>query len=101
LAAEHNTLELIDPGKKAVNFALRTGAQEAEAFLSFSSNTSINIERGQIVKSEKSIDQGLGVRAVYQKAVGFSYTNMLTTKTVQETATRAYKAAKASKADPN
>lgn len=94
-------MELIELGKKAVNFALRSGAQEAEAFLSFSSGTSINIERGQIVKSEKSVDQGLGVRAVYQKAVGFSYTNMLTTQTVQETATRAYKAAKASKADPN
>ncbi len=94
-------MELIELGKKAVNFALKSGAQEAEAFLSFSSGTSINIERGQIVKSEKSVDQGLGVRAIYQKAVGFSYTNMLTVKTVQETAVRAYKAAKASKADPN
>ena len=101
MVAEHNILELIELGKKAVNFALKSGAQEAEAFLSFSSGTSINIERGQIVKSEKSVDQGLGVRAIYQKAVGFSYTNMLTPKTVQETAIRAYKAAKASKADPN
>jgi PmbA protein len=101
LAAEHNTTELIELGKKAVNFALKSGAQEAEAFLSFSSGTSINIERGQIVKSEKSVDQGLGVRAIYRKAIGFSYTNMLTTKTVEETAVRACKAAKASKADPN
>ncbi|WGM90691.1 MAG: TldD/PmbA family protein [Candidatus Bathyarchaeum tardum] len=99
--AEHNTLQLIELGKKAVNFALKSGAQEAEAFLGFSSGTSINIERGQIVRSEKSVDQGLGVRAIYQKAVGFSYTNILTTKTVEETAIRAYNAAKASKPDPS
>jgi len=100
LVAEHNTLELIEMGKKAVDFALKNGAQEVEAFLSFSSGTSINIERGQIVKSEKSVDQGLGVRAIYQKAVGFSYTNILSTKTVEDAAVRAYKAAKASKPDP-
>ena len=93
-------LELIEFTKKAVDFALKKGAQEAEAFLSLSSSTSITIERGQIVKSEKSVDQGLGVRVIYKKAVGFSYTNMLTTKTVEDTANRAYKASKASKPDP-
>jgi len=92
-------LQLIELGKKAVNFALKNGAQEAEAFLGFSSGTSINIERGQIIQSTKSIEQGLGVRAIYKKAVGFSYTNMLTPKIVEDTAVRAYKAAKASKAD--
>ena len=97
--AEHKLSQLISFGKRAVDFALKSGAQEAEAFLSMSSGTSINIERGQIVRSTKSMDQGLGIRAVYRKAVGFSYTNTLTDKTVEETATRAFRAAKASKPD--
>jgi len=93
--------ELIDYGKKAVNIALRRGAEEAEAYLSMSTGTSIEIERGQIVRSAKSMDQGLGVRAVYGKAVGFAYTNTLTYKSIGETAGRAFKAARASKPDKN
>ncbi|MCW4016914.1 MAG: TldD/PmbA family protein [Candidatus Bathyarchaeota archaeon] len=99
--AEHKAVELIDFGKKAVDFALRNGAQEAEAFLSTNSGTSISIERGQIVRSSKSMDQGLGVRAVYRKAVGFSYTNTLTIKDVKEASQRALRAAKASRPDKN
>jgi PmbA protein len=93
--------ELIDFGKRAVDFALRRGAQEAEAYLSMSSGTSIEIERGQIVRSAKRIDQGLGVRAVYGKAVGFSYTNTLALKSIEEAAERAFKAARASRPDKN
>jgi len=99
LVAEHKTAELIEYGKRAVDFALRNGADEAEAYLSMSSGTSIDIERGQIVRSAKSVDQGLGVRAVYRKAVGFSYTNTLTVKTIENVASRDFKAAKASRPD--
>jgi PmbA protein len=93
--------ELIDFGKRAVDFALRSGAKEAEAYLSMSSGTSIDIERGQIVRSAKRMDQGLGVRAVYGKAIGFSYTNTLTIKSIEEAAKRAFKAARASRPDKN
>ena len=99
--AEHKTSELIDIGKRAIKFALRRGAEEAEAFLSMSSGTSIDIERGQIVRSAKSVDQGLGVRAIYGKAVGFSYTNTLTDKNIEEAADRAFRAARASRPDKN
>ncbi len=92
-------LELLDFGKKAVNSALKCGADEAEAFLSVNSGVSISIERGQIVRCTKSSDDGLGVRAVYNKAVGFSYTNTLTDNEIQQTAARAVKAAKASRPD--
>jgi PmbA protein len=101
LVAEHKTTELIRFGERAVDFAIRRGAQEAEAYLSVSSGTSIDVERGQIVRSIRRSDQGLGVRAVYGKAVGFSYTNTLTDKSVEEAAERAFRAAKASKPDEN
>lgn len=99
--AELKTLELFNFGKRAVDFAIKSGAQEAEAFLSVNSGFSIDIERGQIVRSIKRSDQGLGVRTIYKKAVGFSYTNTLTSNNVKDTAARAFKAAKASKPDKN
>jgi PmbA protein len=101
LVAEHKTTELTEFGKKAIDFAIGKGAQEAEAYLSVNSSTSIDVERGQLVRSIKRSDQGLGVRAVYGKAVGFSYTNTLTDKSVEEAAERAFRAAKASKPDKN
>jgi len=99
--AEPKLSELIDFGKRAVDFAVGRGAEEAEAFLSMNSGTSIDIERGQIVRSIKRTDQGLGVRTVYRKAVGFSYTNTLTIKKIEEAAARAFKAARASRPDKN
>jgi PmbA protein len=99
--AEPNITELVDFGKRAVKVAVGRGAEEAEVFLNISSGTSINIERGQIVRSIKRMDQGLGVRAVYGKAVGFSYTNTLTIKKIEEAAARAFRAARASRADKN
>jgi PmbA protein len=99
LVAEPKLAELVDLGNSAVKVALGRGADEAEAFLSLSSGISIDIERGQIVRSIKRMDQGLGVRAVYRKAVGFSYTNTLTAKNIEEAAERAFRAARASKPD--
>ena len=99
MAVEHKNAELSDLGKKAVEFAIKSGAQEAEAYLGVSSGTSIDIERGQIVRSAKNVDQGLGLRVIYKKAVGFSYTNILTIKKIEEAGARAFRAAKASKPD--
>lgn len=96
---ELNPTEFVSLGKKAVDFAIRSGAEEAEAFLSTLSNTSINIERGQIVRGTKRIDHGLGVRAIYNKSMGFYYTNTLTIKNIEDSAIQAYKSAKASRPD--
>lgn len=99
--AELKPEELINFGGKAISIATRKGADEAEAFLSTSSSMSVEIERGQIVRSAKRMDRGLGVRVVYKKAVGFSYTNILTDKTIQDAAVKAFHSAKASKPDEN
>jgi len=101
LVAELKPEELINFGDKAISIAARKGAEEAEAFLSISSSMSVGIERGQIVRSVKGMDRGLGVRVVYKKAVGFSYTNILTDKTIQDAAAKAFHSAKASKPDEN
>lgn len=101
MVAEPKLEELTGFGQRAVNIAIKKGAEEAETFLSRISSTSVNIERGQIVEGIKRTDQGLGIRVIYRKAVGFSYTNMLTNKTVEDAAVKAFKSAKASKPDEN
>lgn len=99
--AELKHEELINFGKKAINIAMEKGADEAEAFLSQTLNTSVTIERGQIAKNMRKKGQGLGIRTVYKKAVGFSYTNILDDKSVEETALEAFRSAQASKPDKN
>ncbi|MGD8565661.1 MAG: TldD/PmbA family protein [Candidatus Bathyarchaeota archaeon] len=91
--------ELINYGKKAINTAMRKGADEADVFLTKSLKTSVAIERGQITKNMRKKGQGLAVRAIYQKGVGFSYTNILNEDSIIKTATEAYKSAKASRPD--
>jgi PmbA protein len=94
--------ELLSLAEDAVNFALKNGAAEAEAFAYQGLTTNVSIERGQIAKSSRIIDRGIGIRAIINKAVGFSYTNMLERKeTIEETVHKALSSAKASRPDEN
>ena len=86
--------------KKAVSLAQRKGVDEAEAFVYQGLTTSVSIERGQINKSSRIVDRGLGIRAIVNKATGFSYTNMLENEDViEETVIKALNSAKASRPD--
>jgi PmbA protein len=86
--------------ENAVSFALKKGAEEAEAFAYQGLTTNVAIERGQIAKSSRIIDRGIGIRAIINKTVGFSYTNILESKeAIEETIRKAISAAKASKPD--
>jgi PmbA protein len=92
--------EMISLAESAVNLALRKGAHEAEAFAYQGLTTNIAIERGQIAKSSRIIDRGLAIRAIINKAVGFSYTNVIESKAaIEETILKALNSAKASKPD--
>ena len=99
--AELEPVMILELGKKAVDSAIKKGADEAEAFINEALDTSVTIERGQITKNLRKKGQGLGLRAVYNKAVGFSYTNILDDKSVKEAAAEAVQSARASKPDKN
>jgi len=90
---------LIEFGRKAVEAALQSGADEAEAFLSRIFTTTVGIERNQIVKNTCRSEEGLGIRVSHRKSIGFAYTNMLNEKAVEEVSSRAVRSAKASKPD--
>ena len=93
------TLSIIE---NAVQLALKAGADEAEAFAYQGLTANVVIERGQISRNTRIIDNGIGVRAVINKAVGFAYTNVLESKeAIEKTVQNALKAAKASKPDKN
>jgi len=98
---ELNPEKLLEMGKKAVEKAVKYGANEAEAFLSEGFESSVEIERGQIVGAMSRKEHGLGLRAVYNNAIGFAYTTILDEKSITETIERAVKFAKANKPDEN
>jgi PmbA protein len=86
--------------ENAVKIALKKGAAEAEAYVYEGQATNVGIERGQITKSNRIIDRGVGVRVAVNKAVGFAYTNIIDSQNaVEDAILKALSAARASKPD--
>ena len=93
---------MVSLAENAVNQALKKGASEAESYVYEGQATNIGIELGQISKTNRIIDRGLGIRVVADKAVGFAYTNVIEDpNAVDSVIVRALNAAKASKRDPD
>ncbi len=93
---------LISLAEDAVKAALKLGAEEAEAYTYEGQATNIGIELGQINKTNRIIDRGLGIRVAVHKAIGFAYTNILNDKAAIDSAvSRALSAARASRPDPD
>ncbi len=94
------TETMVSLAENAVKLAVKKGASEAEAYVYEGQATNIGIELGQISKTNRIIDRGLGIRVAANKAVGFAYTNIVDDQNaVENIITRALSAAKASKPD--
>lgn len=92
--------ELLRLAERAFDFALKKGAGEAEAFVFQDLSTYVSIERGQIAKTSRVIDRGLGCRTIVNKSPGFSYTNVLENETaIEETVLTALDFARANRPD--
>jgi PmbA protein len=92
--------EMLHLAENAVGIALKKGAAEAEAYVYEGQATNVGIERGQISKTNKIIDRGLGIRVTVNKAVGFAYTNITEGQNaIEDIILRALSAARASKPD--
>jgi len=92
--------EMLRLAENAVGIAIKKGAAEAEAYVYEGQATNVGIERGQITKSNRIIDRGLGIRVSVNKAVGFAYTNIIEGQNaIEDTTHKALSAARASKPD--
>ncbi len=93
---------MISLAENAVAAALKKGAAEAEAYVYEGQASNIGIELGQISKTNRIIDRGLGIRVAANKAIGFAYTNILDdSKAIESAVNSALSAARASKPDPD
>jgi PmbA protein len=93
---------MISLAENAVKAALKKGAAEAEAYVYEGQASNIGIQLGQISKTNRIIDRGLGIRVATNKAIGFAYTNIVEDKNAVEKAVdSALSAARASKTDPD
>jgi PmbA protein len=93
---------MISLAENAVKAALGKGAAEAEAYVYEGQASNIGIELGQISKTNRIIDRGLGIRVTANKAIGFAYTNIVEDpKAMASVVVSALSAAKASKPDPD
>jgi PmbA protein len=94
--------QMISLAENAVKAAVSKGAQDAEAYVYEGQASNIGIELGQISKTNRIIDRGLGLRVAANKAIGFAYTNILDDqKAVETVVASALSAARASKPDPD
>jgi PmbA protein len=97
---EKNTM--LSLAENAVKVALKQGAQDAEAYVYEGQASNIGIELGQISKTNRIIDRGIGIRVAADKAIGFAYTNIVEDqKAIEKAVLGALSAARASKPDPN
>lgn len=94
--------EMLNLAENAVKASLRKGADEAETYVYEGVATAVGIEHGQIAHTYRNVDTGLGIRSIVNKAVGFSYTNVVNSnEAMDQVALKSVLSARASKPDAN
>ena len=82
---------LIDQSEKALEYALKLGADEAEVIVSKANILTINIENGDTRFGGEDNHKGLGIRIARNNSLGFAYTTVLTDHSLFELVDRAWK----------
>ncbi len=85
----------------ALKHCLKLGASEADIFAERSQLTEVYIERNEILSERRKINQGIGIRCLVGKQLGFAYTTILSKDEIKETAKLAYKIAKSATPNPD
>jgi PmbA protein len=87
--------------EKLVSKALKDGADAAEIYISAGRNLSVNILNNEIETIEEADSAGAGIRVIVGGAIGFSYSNSLDIKALEETVEMAVKFARLTTPDEN
>jgi PmbA protein len=91
----------IDLTEKLVGRCISLGADAAEVFLETNRNLSINVLKSEIETIEEASSQGVGFRVFVGGKMGFSHCNDLSSKSLDDTISRAIAFAKLSTPDEN
>jgi len=86
---------LLDLAEKAIRLAMNLGVEYADVRAEQVHSTSIRLTNDRFEQAVSGTDQGLGVRALYKGAWGFSSTSSLDIKDIQAVVKATFKMAKA------
>jgi PmbA protein len=90
-----------DLTEKLVKKCISLGADAAEVFLESNRKLSINVLKSEIETIEEASTQGVGFRVFVDGRMGFSHSNDLSTKSLEDTISRAIAFARLSTPDEN
>lgn len=91
----------IDLTEKLVKKCLSLGADAAEVFLETNRSLSVNVLKSEIETIEEAASQGVGFRVFVDGKLGFSHCNDLSSKSLEDTISRAVAFARLSTPDEN
>jgi PmbA protein len=93
--------DLPDIAQRAVKQALAAGASDAECTISEGSEFSANVRLGQLETLKESGSRGAGLRVLFEKRMGASYTSDLTVEGIQQMVQSAIDLAAVTTEDPD
>ncbi len=91
---------LADIVESAVKTCEGLGADEAEAFLQMQRGIEVVLERGEIQSERSKTRQGIGIRLIKDRKLGFAYSSVLREATIARICRDAFRLAEASTSDP-
>ncbi len=94
-------MNYISLAEKLVAKALKAGADAAEIYISADRNLTVNILNGEIETIEEADSAGVGIRVIAGGSLGFSYSNSLDMKALEDTVSMAVKFARLTTPDEN
>lgn len=86
---------------RALKQCLKLGASEADIFAEASQLIEVYIERNEVLSERKKVNEGIGIRCLVGKQLGFAYTTLLTKREIEATASLAYEIAKSATQNPD
>lgn len=85
----------------AVRKSEKLGASEAEAYAQKQRVVEIVLERGEIQSERTKIHEGISIRLIKDKKLGFAYTSKLSEKEIEKACEAAFALARASASNPD
>lgn len=94
-------MSLQDSTQFAVKTCEKLGADEVEAFAQKQRTVEVVLERGEIQNERVKVHQGIGIRFIKDKKLGFAFSSDISTKSVQSTCRNASILSKTSIPNPD